>query len=213
MRVMPPTRMTSSMSALSRPASSSVISQISMVRSDQILGELLELAAREQALEVQRLVARARDDERQVHLGLDDARELALGLLRGVLEALEGHAVLAEVDVVLVLEARDEPVDDALVEVLAAEERVARGGDHLEHARRADLQDGDVERAAAEVVDRDGLVDVLAEAVGEGRGRGLVDDADDVEPGDRARVLGGLALAVVEVRGDRHDALATSWPR
>ena len=44
----------------------------------------------------------------------------------GVLEALERHAVLAKVDAVLVLETLDEPVDDALVEVLATEERVAR---------------------------------------------------------------------------------------
>jgi hypothetical protein len=71
----------------------------------------------------------------------------------------------------------------------------------------ADLQDGDVERAAAEVVDRDGLVDVLAEPVGERRRRGLVDDADDVEAGDLPRVLGGLALVVVEVRGDRDHGL------
>ena len=79
-----------------------------------------------------------------------------------------------------------QPVDDARVEVLAAEERVAGGGDDLEHAV-ADLEDRDVERAAAEVVDRDRLLDVLAEAVGErGRGR-LVDDADDVEAGDLRR--------------------------
>ena len=72
---------------------------------------------------------------------------------------------------------------------------------------RADLEDRDVERAAAEVVDRDRLSIVLAEAVRErGRGR-LVDDADDVEAGDRAGVLGGLTLVVVEVRRDGDDRL------
>jgi hypothetical protein len=42
-----------------------------------------------------------------------------------------------------------------MVEVVAAEEGVAVGGLHLEHAV-ADFEDGDVERAAAEVVDGDG---------------------------------------------------------
>ena len=92
------------------------------------------------------------------------------------------------------------------VEVLAAEEGVAGGGDDLEHAV-ADLEDRDVERAAAEVVDRDLALDVAAEAVGERRRGRLVDDADDVEAGDPAGVLGGLALAVVEVGRDRDDGL------
>ena len=48
---------------------------------------------------------------------------------------------------------------------------------------------------------------LLVEAVGErGRGR-LVDDALDLEAGDAAGVLGGLALGVVEVRGDGDDRL------
>jgi hypothetical protein len=78
----------------------------------------------------------------------------------------------------------------------------------------ADLEDRDVERAAAEVVDRDALGRVLAEAVREGGGRRLVDDADDLEAGDLAGVLGGLALVVVEVRGDGDDRLVDrAWPR
>src|ERR687891_199535 len=48
----------------------------------------------------------------------------------------------------------------------------------------------------------DRLVGLLVEPVGQrGRGR-LVDDALDLEAGDAAGVLGGLALVVVEVRGN-----------
>ncbi len=47
-----------------------------------------------------------------------------------------------------------EQVDHAVVEVVAAEVGVAAGREHLEHVL-ADLEDRDVEGAAAEVVDRD----------------------------------------------------------
>ena len=105
------------------------------------------------------------------------------------------------------LNAVDQPVDDLLVPVVAAELGVAVGGLDLEHAV-ADLEDRHVERAAAEVEHEDRLVGaLLVEAVGE-RGRGgLVDDAQHLEAGDLARLLGGGALGVVEVRGHGDDGL------
>ena len=104
------------------------------------------------------------------------------------------------------LELGHHPVDDGLVEVVAAEVRVAVGGLDLEDAL-AELEDGDVEGAAAQVEHEDRLVVLLVEAVGQ-RGRGgLVDDALDLEAGDLAGVLGGLALRVVEVGRDGDDRL------
>ena len=97
-------------------------------------------------------------------------------------------------------------VDDALVEILAAEEGVAVGRLDLEHAV-ADLQHGDVEGAAAEIVDRDLAAALLFQPVGErGRGR-LVDDAQHLEAGDPAGVLRRLALGVVEIGRHRDDRL------
>ena len=143
-------------------------------------------------------------DEGQVDLGLHGGGELDLGLLRGFLEALDGHLVLGQVDAGFPAELLHDPVLDALVEIVAAEVRVAVGGLDLDDAL-ADLEDGDVEGAAAEVVDGDRLVLLLVHAVGQGRGRRLVDDALDLEPGDLARVLGGLALTVVEIGRDGDD--------
>ena len=118
---------------------------------------------------------------------------------------------LAQVDALLLLEFVGEIADEPHVEVFAAEERVAVRRLHLEHAV-ADLEDRNVERAAAEVIDRDGAGLLLVEAVGErGRGR-LVDDAQHFEAGDLAGVLGGLALGVVEVGRDRDDGLLDLLP-
>ena len=146
-------------------------------------------------------------DERQVDLRRALRRgELDLRLLGGLVEALQREPVGRQVDALLALELGHHPVDDRLVEVVAAEVVVARGRLDLEDAV-AQLEHGDVERAAAEVEDEDGALALLVEAVRQrGRGR-LVDDAQDVQPGDAAGVLGGLPLRVVEVRGHGHDGV------
>ena len=96
--------------------------------------------------------------------------------------------------------------DQAKVEVLAAQEGVAVGRLHFEDAV-ADLQDRHVEGAAAEVIDRDQAGLLLVEAVGQRRRGRLVDDAQHLEAGDLAGVLGGLALGVVEISGNGDDGL------
>ncbi len=113
---------------------------------------------------------------------------------------------LLEIDAVALLELARQPVDDLLVEVVAAEMRVAVGRLDLDDAF-ADFENRDVERAAAEVVDRDGLVLLLVEAVGQRRRCRLVDDAQDVEAGNLAGVLRRLSLRVVEVRGHGDDRI------
>src|SRR3546814_3532304 len=118
---------------------------------------------------------------------------------------------LCSSDLALVLvELVDQVVDDALVEVLAAEEGVAVGRQHLELLLAVDVGDLDdrhVEGAAAQVVHGDlAVAAVLVQAIGQrGRGR-LVDDALDVQAGDLARVLGRLALGVVAVRSEEQKS-------
>ena len=204
MRVMPPTRTTCSISVTPFSlASSSAWRTGFTTRSSRSPVSSVSLA---RVSRVSRCFGprRVGRDERQVDLRLLRRGELDLGLLGRLVEALEGHLVLRQVDALGCLELLDEPVDDRLVEVVAAQVVVTGGGLDLEHAV-ADLEDRHVERAAAEVEDEDRLVGLLVEAVGErGRGR-LVDDALDVEAGNVAGVLGRLALVVVEVRGDRDD--------
>jgi hypothetical protein len=66
--------------------------------------------------------------------GLHHRGELHLRLLRGLAKALQRHAVLAEIDAVALAELVDDPLDDALIEVVATEVRVAVGRLHLDDA-------------------------------------------------------------------------------
>ena len=139
--------------------------------------------------------------ERQIDLGFEQRRKLDLGFLAGFLQALQGHLVFRDVDALVALELLDQPVDDQVVDVIAAQVGVAVGRLYLDHAV-ADFENRNIEGAAAEVVDRDGLVLLAVEPVGQrGRGR-LIDDAHHFEARDLAGVLGGLALRVIEVSRD-----------
>ena len=105
-----------------------------------------------------------------------------------------------------------DPGRDGPVEVVAAQGRVSAGGHHLEDPP-AQAQDGDVEGPAAQVIDGVDAIGVAVQAVGEGSGGGLVEQAQDLEPGQGRRVLGGLALGVVEIGRDRDDHAGQVPPR
>ena len=130
-------------------------------------------------------------DVRQVDFGLLRRRQLDLRLLGRFLEPLQREHVVLQVDALFLLELGDDVVDQALVEVFAAEERVAVGRQHFELVLAVDvrdLDDRDVERAAAQVVHRDlAVAFLLVHAERERRRRRLVDDALDVEARDACR--------------------------
>ena len=103
-------------------------------------------------------------------------------------------------------------VDDAAVEVVAAEMAVAGRGAHLDDAV-ADVEDAHVEGAAAEVEDEDGLVALLVQPVGQRGGRRLVDDAQHVETGDLPASLVAVRWASLKYAGTVMTALVTFSPR
>ena len=113
-----------------------------------------------------------------------------------------------EVDLVLLKNLLVDEGLEQIVDVVAAEVRVAVGRKHLIDVAFGggdQLENGNIERAAAEIVDGDAAALLFVQAVGKRRGGRLVDEAQDFEAGDFAGVLGGLALRVVEIGGDGDD--------
>jgi len=97
---------------------------------------------------------------------------------------------------------RQRPCRERTIEVVAAECRVAAGGDHLEHAA-CEAQQRHVEGAAAEVVDQVQALAAVVQPVGQRGGGRLVDEPHDSQPSQLGGILGGLALRTIEVRGYR----------
>src|SRR6185295_11419125 len=105
-------------------------------------------------------------------------------------KTLQRHPVLAKIDLGVLQKLGRQKLDDAKIEVLAAEVGVAARGLHVEDAA-GELENGYVEGAAAEVEHGDAFALLVFEAIGERRRRGLVQDAAHRQPGDATCVFGG----------------------
>ena len=145
-------------------------------------------------------------DERKVDVVLLGGRECDFGFLGFFLDALNRVGLLREIDAGVGFELAEEGVHDGIIPVVTAEVRVAIRGLHFEHAV-TDFQHGDVEGSAAEIVHRDFFVALFVQSVGERGCGGFVNDAKNFEARDFAGVFGGVALRIVEVRGDSDDGL------
>ncbi len=157
-----------------------------------------------------------RSDVGEVHFRLLARGQLDLRLLRRFLQTLLGERILAQINAVRVLELLGEVVDKHDVEIFPTEEGITVGGEHFElvlaiHFR--DFNDGHVEGAAPKVVNGDlRIPTLLVHAVGQGSGRGLVDDALHLETGNAARVLRRLTLGIVEVGRNGDDRFRDLFP-
>ncbi len=149
-------------------------------------------------------------DEGEVDVVLLGGREGDFGFLGFFLDALNRVGLLREIDAGVGFELTEEGVHNGVIPVVTAEVSVAIRGLHFEHAV-TDFQHGDVEGSAAEVVHRDFFVALFVQSVGERGCGGFVDDAKNFEARDFAGVFGGVALRIVEVRGDGDDGLGDGF--
>lgn len=173
-------------------------------RPEQISAQLLKTRPGDGGVEVNAFVQGVNLDR-----GLGGGGKGALCPLTGGAQTTQSPLVGGQVLLVLALEFLHKVVDHAVVEVLTAQVSVASSRLDFEDAV-FDGEDGDIEGAAAQIENQHVPLALafLVETVGNGSGCGLVDDAQHVEAGDGAGVLGGLSLTVVEVGRHSDDGVA-----
>lgn len=143
-RVEPPTSTISSLALLEAGVREHLADGAEAIL-EQVDVELLKPGARERLRKVD-----AVEQGLDLEPGLVLRRQGGLHALDLAAELLHGPLVLRHVLLVLTLEDLHEVLHDPLVEIFAAEVGVPVGREHLEHAV-VDRQEGDVERAAAQV--------------------------------------------------------------
>ena len=146
-------------------------------------------------------------DERKVDVRGCRAGKLFFCLLCCFFQSLESHLVVAQINAFRVLELGKHPVSDLLVEVVAAQTVVAGSGKNLDNSV-ADLDDGNIECTAAEVVNHDLLLFLIVKAICQSCRCRLVDDTFYIKACDLARILGRLTLRVVEICGNGDNRLS-----
>src|SRR5882762_2285756 len=141
-------------------------------------------------------------------------RELMLQADQGFAEFLCELAVRGKVDFMLL---PDEFVYKSLqkiVDIVSAKVGVAIGGEYLIDVAVAggdELQNGNIKRAAAEIVDGNFATLSFVQAVGQRGGSRLIDETHNFEAGNFAGVFCSLALCIVEIRGHGDDRAVNSF--
>ena len=133
-------------------------------------------------------------------------RERNLGIDNGVANQLYGLAMMPKIEAEVALNIVERNGNQQIVDVVAAEMRIAVGGHDFENAV-AQLEDRNVECAATQIVDGDGSVLLLVEAVSERSGSWFVHQAQHIETSDAARIFRRLPLCVVKVGGNGNHRL------
>ena len=111
-----------------------------------------------------------------------------LAFLGGLFEPLQGHLVAGKINPLLLLEFSHDPLNQHVINVVAAQVRVAVGGLDFDDTL-ADFQNRNVKGAAPEVVNGNRLVLLLVKAIGQRRRRRLIDDSRNLKPGDLSGIF------------------------
>ena len=134
------------------------------------------------------------------------SRKQNLGFNGSFAHSLNRARMQPQIDAVLGVNLVERNGHQKVVDVVAAQMRIAVSGQHLEDAF-AQFEDRDVESAAAQIVDGDGSLVAAIEAIGKSGSSWLIDEAEHFKSRHAPGILGGLALRIVEVGGHGDDGL------
>src|SRR5258705_10955760 len=96
-------------------------------------------------------------NERQINVSLDRRRKFDLCLLGSFSEALQGLAILAQIDSLVTLELFNQPVDYSLIKVVASQVRIPGRAFHFKDTI-AYFKNGNVKGSPTEVENENRLV-------------------------------------------------------
>ena len=142
--------------------------------------------------------------QRETQRGSVGLRKLMLQGDEGLAQFLGEFGVRRKVDLIFLKNLLVDKRLQEVVDVVPAEMGVTVRREHLIDVAFSggdEFEDGNVECAATEIVDGDAAALLFVEAVGERCGGRFIDEAEDFQAGDLARVFGGLTLCVVEIGG------------
>ncbi len=144
--------------------------------------------------------------ERQIKARLGSRRQFAFSSFSSFFQTLQGEPIFPQVDTRVLMELVGHPIHDALVKIFAAQISIARRGQHFEDAV-VHFQDGNIKRAAAQIIDRYLLSIGFAQAISQRRRRRLVNDSLNFQACNSAGILSRLPLGVVKVGGHSNDCI------
>src|SRR5271165_860292 len=163
----------------------------------QVVCQLLELGSGQFFLDMFR-TGGIRGDEWKIDFVLLRRGERDFRLFGFFLNSLKRVGLFAYIHTGFGTELGNDPVHDLVIPVVTAQVRVTVRGFDFEDAF-PDLEHGNVECTATQIVDGNFLIPLLVQPVGE-RGRGgFVDDSQHFETGDASGVFRRVSLRVVKV--------------
>src|SRR5262245_36356366 len=151
-------------------------------------------------------------DEWQVNRCFRCSRELNLRLFGRFGQTLQRLAILSQVDAGVALEIGGKPVDDPLIEVVAAKVCIAGGRLYFKNSL-ADVEYRYVECSSAQIKHENRFVFLFIETIGKRSGCRFVDDSQNIQTGNLSRVLSGLPLCVIEVSRDCDHCVVYFFPK
>ena len=163
----------------------------------QVMGQFIEFCFCQVHIQMLRSICCC-CDERKVDVCCGRAGQLFLSFLSCLTDTLHSHLVIGQIYTFLFLELGQDVVSYLLVEVVAAQTVVSCGGKNFDHSV-ADLDDGNIEGTAAQVVYHDLLLFLIVKAVSQGCRCRLVDDTFYIQACNLSCVFGCLTLSVIEV--------------
>ena len=137
-------------------------------------------------------------DERQVNVGGGSGRKLFLSLLSSLFQSLQSHLITGKVNTLCSLELSQHIICNLLVEVITTQSVVTGCGQNLDNTV-TDLNDGNIEGTAAQVVYHDLLLMLVVQTIGQSCCCRLVDDTFYIQTGNLTGILCSLTLSIVEV--------------